>query len=182
MWSPHQTIIAYFCAFFGNLAVFWRALVVACHIMTFFMSLLLFLSDTSVFNQGDLFQQVLAKITMGDSFQREALWQCLVSTTCSTYSFDKHITSFNKFVALGKAVSWLQVFRLSLSLRLAVTCNHLFAVLRSGAFVWSTSQHQKDCTILGFPWLVFRVCARGCPLCLYSADTEMVDMEFKARM
>ena len=60
-------------------------------------------------------------------------------------------------------------------IRLAVTlCNCQFAVLHSGAFVWSTSQHQKDWATLGFPWLVFRVCVWGCPMCLCSADMEMV--------
>ena len=60
-------------------------------------------------------------------------------------------------------------------IRLAVTlCNGQFAVLHSGAFVWSTSQHQKDWATLGFPWLVFRVCVWGCPLCLYAADMQMV--------
>ena len=34
-------------------------------------------------------------------------------------------------------------------------CNYQFVVLPSGAFVWSTSQHQKDRATLGFPWLVF---------------------------
>ena len=63
-------------------------------------------------------------------------------------------------------------------IRLAVTlCNCQFAVLHSGAFVWSTSQHQKDWATLGFPWLVFSVCVWGCPLCLCSSDMEMVNSE-----
>ena len=48
--------------------------------------------------------------------------------------------------------------------------------MHSGAFVWSTSLHQKDWAALGFPWLVFRVCMR-CLLCLCSVDMEMVDTE-----
>ena len=86
--------------------------------------------------------------------------------TCSALSLpfatqfrQAYIMGHSSIHGIGATVFWLLVLRLSLSLRLAVTlCNHQFAVLHSGAFVWSTSQHQKDCATLGFPWLVFRVC------------------------
>ena len=44
----------------------------------------------------------------------------------------------------NNTVSWLQVLGCHY-IRLAVSlCNGQFAVLHSGAFVWSTSQHQND--------------------------------------
>ena len=113
----------------------------------------LFLSDTTVFSQGDLFQQV----SVGGHFQRGALL-CDNAFFSTTYNAVMKNMGCSSIHGIGsKIVSWLQVLRLSL--RLAVTlCNHQFAVLHSGAFVWATSQHQKDCATLGFPWLVFRVC------------------------
>ena len=61
------------------------------------------------------------------------------------HSFDKHIKwDILSIHGIKKTVSWLPVVRLlvRLLLRLAVTVyNCQFAVLHSGAFVWSTSQH-----------------------------------------
>ena len=99
------------------------------------------------------------------------VWQCLVSTTCNSI-WQLYNMEHSSIHSIGATLSWLKVLRLSL--RCAGTlCNLQFAVLHSGAFVRPTSQHQKDWAILGFPWLVFRVCVWGCPLCLCSADMEI---------
>ena len=142
------------------------------------IQIFLYRSNTSGW---DLFQQSPVQKLWGYRFQRTTLMcDCALSLPLVAQFWQLLNMGHSSIYGIGATVSWLQVLKLSLSLRLAVTLYyHQFAVLHSGAFVWSTSQHQKDWATLGFPWLVFRGCVWGCPLCLCSADMEMVNMELE---
>ena len=128
--------------FFGNLGQFLQC--GGCHIMTHVLLLVLPMSVYSVI--GVTYFAITCPKTLADRFQRGTLLCDSALSLPLAAQFDNYITwAFFNSWHWGNGVLRLQVLRLSLSLRLAVTVyNHQFPVLHSGAFVWSTSQHQKD--------------------------------------